>query len=183
MHKLGLLAHDGTDLAFSYRDVWEIEHTTGPERIVIAPSKDHINLVLELTSSWKGPRKILYILLTSRCGQKLGRYESPSLTKNQLSDLLKKYKDFFESDARHHVWVSTVQGEVLVVYDQHNVIYGYGDLNNYQKVIQQRRFTEEAVKFPSPHTHSYHAQNDSYELEILREFEWKWSPLADNDDY
>ena len=85
MHKLGILTNDGTDAAFHHQDLWEVEATTGPSRIVIAPSRNHVDLLLELSSSWKGLRTILYILLTSRCDNKLGRYESPAITQAQLS--------------------------------------------------------------------------------------------------
>lgn len=183
MHKLGLLRNDGTDVAFHYHDVWEVENTTGPPRIVIAPSKNHIDLLLELSSSWKALRRVLYILLTSRCDNKLGRYESPSLTQTQLSDFLKRYKDYFESDARHHLWIGLFRSKALLVYDQHNVIYGYGDLDEYQKMLQEKGFSKGAVTFPSPHTHPYHPDNDSHEVRIFNEWEWKWSPLAEQDEY
>jgi hypothetical protein len=183
MYKLGFFKNDGTEVPFRYHDIWAIEHTKGPDRIVIAPSKDHIDRLLELSSSWKGPRKILYILLTSRCDNKLGRYESPSLTETQLSDFLNRYRDFLESDARHHLWIGLYRSNALLVYDQHNVIYGYGDLDEYQKVLKKKGFSEGTVTFPSPHTHPYHQANDSHEVKILTEWEWKWSPLDENDEY
>ena len=183
MLKLGLPGKHGTDLEFRYDDRWELEHTTGPERIVVAPSKDHIDLLLQLSSSWKDFRTILYILLTSRCDNKLGRYESPFLTEIQLNNFLKGYKDFLQSDARHHLWIGLVHSKELLVYDQHNVIYCYGDIENYKKELQKKGFSEGPVTFPSPHIHSYHPNNDPYELMILKEWDWKWSPLADNDQY
>jgi hypothetical protein len=36
---------------YEYPNVWSREKTTGPERLVIAPTSDHISLMIELSTS------------------------------------------------------------------------------------------------------------------------------------
>jgi len=114
--KLGLLEEGGKELAYSYPDIWSVERTKGPDRIIIAPARGQVDLLLGLTSSWIGLRIALYVLLVSRCDNQLGRYESPPLTEKELLIFMRTYKSFLESDARHHLWVGLVGSNSLLVH-------------------------------------------------------------------
>ena len=56
---------------------------------------------------------------------------------------------------------SSVGRCVLLIYDQHEWIWAYGDLPAYTRVLQGRGFTEGEVVLPVPHSHSYNAAFDT----------------------
>ena len=45
----------GDDVDFTYPNVWAQEVTTGPDRLVIAPSGQYIDLLIEMLSVMEGP--------------------------------------------------------------------------------------------------------------------------------
>jgi len=183
MHKLGVILEEREN-AFSYPDIWAVEQTSGPNRLVIAPSSDHVGLLLELARTWKGEYGLVYVLLASRVGNNTGRYEAPEpLQQADLEGFLTRHGGFLESDGRHHLWITSAQDEGRLVYDQHNVIYAYGNLARYREIVEGRGLTQSAVRFPSPHTHSFHDENNAAERELLRHWDWRQQPLYDRDEY
>ena len=46
-YKFGTLV-DNEDVPFAYSNLWERERTSGPERLVIAPERDHMALLIRL---------------------------------------------------------------------------------------------------------------------------------------
>lgn len=117
-------------------------------------------------------------------GNELGRYQSPLFeSKEQLSNFLNEFKLYIETDARHHLWIGTVDNSGLLVYDQHNVIYAYGNIKEYQAILDRNGYRMQSFSFPVPHTHHYHPQNDTYEEKILNSLDWSLFPLEDGDDY
>ena len=51
----------------------------------------------------------------------------------------------------------------LLVYDQHNVIFAYGPLDDFKLILESRGFHEAEFWFPAPHAHSYLPENDDEE--------------------
>lgn len=159
MHKFGMLDSTGGDIAFHYPDLWERETTTGPERIVAAPAANHVDLLITLSRVLPEPFGILYVLLVPRTDYKPGRYQSPApLTRGEMEGFLTDYCAFLEGDGRHHLWVASLPSQATLVYDQHNVIYAYGPLPEYETVLRQQGLHEGEVRFPVPHSHHYHSQ-------------------------
>ena len=182
--KLGAIAPDGTETPFRYANVYDLQRTTGPLRLVIAPAADHTRLLLALASCWRGPYGLLYVLLVSRTDQLPGRYESPGvLPLAELASFLAEHAAFLESDGRHAFWIDSPEGEGTLVYDQHNVLYAYGPIEAYETLLLEQGFTRSPVRFPAPHMHHYHPENDSAEEQLLVHWEWRYSPLQDDDDY
>lgn len=188
MHKLG--AHRKTEGAFyeefpfKYDNIFCREKTTGPERLLIAPSAGHISILIDLATAWNGDYWLLYILMISRCGNEAARYQSPGpVDFDALQSFLYKFGHYLSTDGRHHFWIGSIQNEGMLIYDQHDVIYAYGDLDAYEAKLVQRGLTIASVTFPSPHTHCYNAENDADESRILQHFDWIKSPLRDSDDY
>jgi hypothetical protein len=170
--------------AFAYPNRWAIERTTGPERLVIAPAQDHVDLMLDLARELREPFGILYVLLLSRFDKASpGRYQSPTPCDRQaMGSFFQKFKAFFEGDGRHHVWVMSLPDHATLVYDQHNVIYAYGQLDRYKEVAARHGLSEGPVSFPVPHAHCYNAEFDKDEDRILKWWDWKQFPLQDGDD-
>lgn len=182
-YKLGTLAKDGSDVPFRYDDIYEVQQTTGGRRLVIAPQHDQASLIADLADSLAEPYYLLYVLLVSRTGREEGRYESANpLTARDLRDFLSVHAAFLENDGRHHFWIRSIENEGLLVYDQHNVIYAYGPLDQFEQLLKRRGFRPGTVRFPAPHTHHYHASYDSAEDRLFADGEWFHSPLREQDE-
>jgi hypothetical protein len=183
-YKFGYLDESGQELPYSYADEWAAEKTTGPTRLIIAPALGHIELVRHLTGFMLEPFQVLYVLLAPRTENSPGRYQIPApLTRQDLNSFLARYRDFFERDGRHHLWVGSARDSALLVYDHHNVIYAYGTEGQFEAELTSRDFRQAGrIDYPSPHTHRYNEEFDSEERSVIEHYEWKQSPLQDSDD-
>jgi hypothetical protein len=168
---------------YEYQDVFAIEKTPRLERLVIAPTANQVSLMIELLRVMPEPYGILYVLVVPRSEAEAGRYQAANFkSRNETEDFLRRFKDFFENDGRHHIWIASPPSPDTLVYDRHNVIYAYGRLPEFETIALNRGLSKaEDVKFPSPHTHNYNAAFDRDEEDLLRHWPWVRSPLRDND--
>jgi hypothetical protein len=157
---------------YEYANVFAVEKTTGPERLIIAPSAQQVSLMLE------------YILVVPRGKGEAGRYQNAEVdSRVEAKKFLSRFKDFFENDARHHIWIASMANSDMLVYDNHNVIYAYGRLLEFERILVNRGLTKvDGVQFPCPHTHKYNHVFDPEQQEVLRYWKWKHAPLQDEDD-
>lgn len=181
--KLGSLDDHGTEQSFYYPHCWERQQTSGPERICIAPHSNQIDLLEELSEGFVGPSGILYVLVVPRGSGTAGRHQmARPMERIMLESFLARDRRFFEEDARHHLWIADVTGQDQIVYDRHNVIYAYGTLERFERVLRSRGLREGKVAVPVPHVHHYHGEYDEAERSILEEYDWIFSPLRPEDD-
>ena len=174
---------DSEFVPHSYDNIWEIEQTTGPQRLVIAPSADQIDLLIKLARVLPEPFGVLYVLLVPRKGNQPGRYQCPRpCSRSEMESFLLEFKDYFESDGRHHVWVMSLPESSTLVYDQHNIIFAYGPLQEFTEILNESGFREGPVSIPSPHAHNYNAENDDTEERLLNHWAWIQSPLQPGDE-
>jgi len=167
-----------------YPNLWQRECTSGPDRLVIAAYGDHIELMIELTRRMAEPFGILYVLVTPRGAGREGRYQNPEpVSREQMEEFLREFKSFFEGDGRHHIWITSIPDDSTIVYDQHNVFFVYGSLEDFVAELSSRGFTEGPVGFPAPHGHGFDPRNDSDEDRILRYWQWIKFPLQPEDKY
>ena len=179
------LTHSPPDhVAVQFGAVYERERTTGADRLRIAADANAVDLLLALAATWSGDIGVLYVLLVPRQGNREpGRYQSAApMSFGEASEFLCTFRDFFESDGRHHVWLCSVAGAGTLVYDHHNWIYAYGDLSAYERILAQRGFRSGPITLPVPHTHNYHAANDQAEEELMSAIEWRHFPLGPDDE-
>jgi hypothetical protein len=176
----------GEHVPHDYGNVF-FEQPCGPStRLVIGPSNDHVGLMTELATRLIGkPWFVLYVLLVPRQGNReAGRYQSqPFDTHAELAGFLASFRSYFEGDGRHHVWVGSGANDGVLVYDQHNVIFAYGPLDDFKSILASRGFRESPFWFPSPHAHAYLPENDAEEERLMAEAEWKYSPLRPGDEW
>jgi hypothetical protein len=89
---------DGEHVPHDYGNLY-FEQPCGPStRLVIGPSKGHVDLLIALAAELKGnPWYVLYVLLISRCGNReSGRYQSqPFETHADLSAFLAAFRSYF----------------------------------------------------------------------------------------
>jgi len=164
-------------------NLYQVEEYPNCSRMKIGSSSNEIPLILDLCKDMDGPFGILFVLLASRLGKPAGRYQIPHpLSYEELELFVYENQEFFERDGRHHLWVSSITGEGQFIYDNHNFIYAYGNLESYCNKLKSHGYHEGIIKIPAPHTHHYHPEFDNKEDELMEAFEWKYYPLQDGDD-
>jgi hypothetical protein len=185
MGKFTVLNQSKEWIPYDYGNIFFREPMASGERLVVGPGSKHADVMLALARTWRIQQfYILYVLLISHSGAHTGRYQSPLIESfEDLEAFFHTYKGFLESDGRHHIWIGSPANDGTLVYDQHNVIFAYGDLSKYDQVLTSRGFSPEEFCFPCPHSHSYPTQNVQQEEELLSHFPWRHSPLQDGDEW
>jgi hypothetical protein len=179
-YKFGQL-EQGQETPWYYLDLYWREPTTGPERLVIAPTHHHVHWLRRLSEGWAGGYFILYVLLQPRTGSLAGRYQSPPLDRAGLEEFLESFGSFLQGDGRHNVWVGSLHEEGTLVYDQHNVIYAYGPLDAYEQVLASEGLHKAPVEVPAPHVHRYHPSFDADEARLMARWAWLRSDLTEDE--
>lgn len=176
--------NDGDWLRHNYGNKYFRQPCGHTERLVIGPSSQQVKLLDALAKTFTaGPYYILYVLLVSHADRSPGRYQSPLFDSHEdLQLFLYTFQEFFENDGRHHVWISTPEAGTLV-YDQHDVIFAYGDLDLMKNVIVEAGFHEEEFWFPSPHRHGFDPRNVDRENELMAYCDWVYFDLQPDDDW
>ena len=179
------LAPSGEATDHDYGSIYFREPCGDSERLVIGASKKPIALLDKLSGCFSSEvTYALYVLLVSRLGHPSGRYQSPLLdTHEDLQVFLYTFQEYFESDGRHHLWIGAPDGSAMLVFDQHDVIFAYGDLDAFERVLIDEGYTPKDFWFPAPHGHSYNPENDKYEDEIMSHFDWVRTDLQDGDEW
>lgn len=182
--KFSILDNNGNLKDFAYPNIYFEEKLSFGSRLTIGSQSKQINLIDKLANNWEGEQfYVLYVLLISHGGRESGRYQSPVLESfEDLRLFLYTFEEFFEGDGRHHIWISSSKNETLV-YDQHNVIFAYGDITKYVAQLTLDGFTEKEFWFPEPHTHGYLPANVKYEDELFAYWQWEKFPLQEGDEY
>lgn len=181
--KFSVVAPDGTHALHDYGDRFYRQPTTGPDRLVIGASGSNIDLLGSLAARFVDqPYFVLYVLLVSHTEHQPGRYQSPLMSFEELWAFLDQFRDFFEGDGRHHVWIGS-QGADFLVYDQHDLIFAYGTLDAYEDVLWNRGFTEEQFWIPTPHSHSFPPANTPRQEALFEHFSWRRFDLQPGDEW
>jgi len=68
-----------------------------------------------------------------------------------------------------------------LIYDNHDLIFAYGDEDRIISILKDKGFKEEEPKIPAPHVHCYNQQFDADEDKIIKYFDWLEFPLEDHD--
>jgi hypothetical protein len=166
-----------------YDNLFEVRKTTGPAQLVIAPATNHVGLMIELSRVLPEPFCILYVLTVPRSDALRGRYQSPRrLSRSGVESFLTEYQDFFERDGRHHIWLLARPQFHSIVYDNHNVLYAYGPIDEFREILSTRGYREGKVRFPVPHRHCYNSEFDKDEDRVLAHWSWSRVPLQEQDE-
>ncbi len=157
---------------------------TGPlERLVAAPHGDQVGLLIDLARELPDPFQVIYVLLASRRLRPEGRYQaSEAVSLDALETFLDGFRAFLEQDGRHHVWIVSPDAAATVVYDHHQLVYAYGPLDEYERVLRQAGMDEGPIVVPPEHQHRYHAEMDEEEDRLMAHWPWTWFPLEAEDD-
>lgn len=165
-----------------YGQVYMWENYPAYSRLKIGAATNATELLLHLSDCLSPPFFCLYVLVIGHSESQAGRYQSPLLTdRADLVGFLLEYKHLFESDGRHHLWVSAPEANATLIYDKHNVIYAYGLLEEFAACLQKLGYTETDFDFPYPHAHNYLPASYGKVEELLHYWEWQQFPLQEID--
>ena len=168
---------------YHYNNTYIHEVYPSWSRVTIGPKEKQIPLMLEIAKNWVGPYGILYVLNTPRLGHKAARYQSPQpCSYDDLELFLYTFQEFFEGDGRHHIWVMDIKINSQLIYDNHNIIYSYGDDDSVIHLLETINYTQADVVIPSPHEHLFNIEFDKFEDEIMEYYEWVEFPLQEEHD-
>lgn len=167
--------------------VYEIQPTSGPSRLVMTTRRDPVGLVRSLVECMEPPFGVLYVLTVSRTSHQRGRYQNThSWSRAQLDGFLARFADALACDGRHSIWIASTQldgsYESQVIYDQHDFVYAYGDLERFTSLAQARGLRPGRPAIPCPHEHRYHPKFDLAEQQILTEYEWTRHDIVEEID-
>ena len=173
---------DNTARVFNYPNEFVRERTSGPERLCIGVAEAQDRCVLLLATTLAGPYKLLYLLHTTRTGAPLGRYEGPEMDHQEVEEFIHKFGRFLIEDARHDLWLHSRSENATIVLDRHNLIYAYGPLDSFERVLVVAGVRRGAPpQVPDPHVHHYNAECDDLERAILLALPWRVTPLLESD--
>jgi len=155
----------------------------GPARLVAAPDRDQVGLLIDLARTLPEPFHLVYVLLSARTLRPPGRYQATRpLARRPLEAFLARFRDFLEQDGRHNLWLGAAAEPSTLVYDQHDLLFLYGRLDAYQPVLRAAGMGEGPVVLPEIHRHQAHAAFDAAEQELMGSLEWTWNPLEPEDE-
>jgi hypothetical protein len=182
LFKLGV-GEDGRE-PFAASHAFRIEpEGHGPARIVAAPDRDQVGLLIELSRLLPAPFHLVYVALATRGLRPSGRYQSQRpLARQALESFLARHRDLLERDGRHHLWVGSAEEPSTLVQDQHQLLLLYGRLEPYAAVLRAAGMDEGPVLTPEPHRHLVHEAFDPAENDLFASMSWGWNPLEPEDE-
>ncbi len=69
-----------------------------------------------------------------------------------------------------------------IIYDNHEIIYAYGDLDKLKNSLIKKGFIEGVFEIPCPHSHHFNKEFDCLEERLFDYWEWMFFPLIDDVD-
>jgi len=169
---------DGVWSEHSHPPVFKIEARTGAAGKVTATAPGSDSLVFrKLSECLEPPVFVLYVLHTPRGEADPGRYQSPGLTRGELTGFLEEFDDFLCRDARFDLWVHSPSDQATIVWDRHNLIHAYGRTDCVVRALRSIGFHEGEPMIPSPHEHHYHQALDADASAVISHFAWVRSAL------
>jgi radical SAM superfamily enzyme with C-terminal helix-hairpin-helix motif len=152
-------------------------------RIVAWVPAKHVSLFRKLATYLHEPLFLLYVLVVPRTTADPGRYESTEpLELGEVDQFLNQYAGFLEGDGRHHLWVCSTDGSGRIVYDRHEMLFMYGDLDAFEFVLTEEGFEKGEPPEPFQHIHFYNAEFDCDERSITGSPDFRWCALKPGDE-
>lgn len=182
MHKIEWQS-EGEWVPHSFAPVCEIESTSlQTERLVAGVPGGDATVVLKLVECLTPPLFVLYVLHTPRGEGNPGRYQSPSLEADTFQSFISRFSNFFAADSRFDLWVHSPSTNGTIVWDRHNLLYGYGPVECFRRTLGSLGFSDGRPNLPSPHSHHYRESFDPDGKAVLAAFPWQYSPLHPEDE-
>lgn len=163
-------------------DAYRREPTTGPDRLVIAPSTAPLDVMCELAEAIGPEYFALYVHQIGLDDLPTGRFESPALELGDVRELISEFGELLENDARHQFWIGATSNDGLLVYDEHGLIYAYGPLADFTESLQSRGLRPGEFRIPVPHAHHYHQKYTDDVRRLIAYWNWRHLELQPEDE-
>ncbi|MDR3692253.1 MAG: hypothetical protein P4L46_22920 [Fimbriimonas sp.] len=176
------LTRDGADpVSHRWKPVYERVRTATDNTVVATVVGSGADLMLQLTENCPEPFAILYVLVVPRRTQP-GRYQLKEwMDRESLVAYLERYRAYLEGDGRHNLWVKCGD-DSLIVYDRHETLYLYGDLDGFIKVLEHVGYGPGEVRVDFPHEHHYNYEYDGDEQSIVNSGDYTRFDLVPGQD-
>ena len=160
------------------------KRASGTVRLAISLPRNAIGTFRRLAELMCEPFFVLYILHTPRGEGEPGRYQESRKSPARNSTNSWSGSSFFwlACDARHDLWVKSVSGGDMIVWDRHNSIFVYGDLGKFDRALNALGFRERERPVLGLHMHHYRQEFDNEAAAILSVFDWCRTPLRPEDE-
>jgi hypothetical protein len=153
----------------------------GSRLVAVVPESDP-RLFADLLACMQPPLFLLYVLHSPRGEAAPGRYQSPPLQIDEAQAFLQRFADFLGGDGRFDLWAHSPGEQATLVWDRHDLLFGYGPLERFASELRARGFSEGEPRVPTPHEHHYRAELDPSARELIAAFDWSYSPLRPEDE-
>lgn len=153
----------------------------GGKRLQVSLPREEAFLLFKLVEGLRPPFQLFYVLHTPRGEGEAGRYQSPTLSRTQTQDFLRRFEAYFLADARYDLWVRSASSGDVIVWDRHNDLYVYGGLDDIAERLMQLGFQEGLPPSIGTHQHHYRGEFDREAAEVLNSFNWHRTPLRPED--
>lgn len=152
------------------------------ERLRLAMPANARSALRALAERLQAPHQLLYVLHTPRGEGEPGRYQSELLPDRELQAFLSRFEDFLWADARHDLWLRSAESGALVVWDRHNDVYCYGELDGFEEALDQLGFEPGSPPPLATHLHHYRVEFDADAAALLAALAWTRTPLRPEDE-
>jgi len=182
MHKLEWQV-DGVWVPHSHAPVFTTESFGDrPPRLLASVPNGDAKLFLNLLDCLAPPFYLLYVLHTPRGEGEAGRYQSESLEDDEVRAFVNRFSSFLSGDARFDLWAHSPAAGGTIVWDRHNLIYGYGPIGCFSEVLISSGFSVGVPRVPDAHAHRYREEFDGDANALLSAFSWQHFELRPEDE-
>jgi len=153
------------------------------QRIAASASGLGTRVFETLACGLEAPLFLLYVLHTPRGEGPAGRYQSPPLELAEVEGFLRRRAAYLASDARFDLWAHSPSQSATVVWDRHDVVFGYGPLDAYEARLRALDFSRvPSLEVDVPHVHHYRVDFDIDARAVLADFDWHRADLRPEDE-
>lgn len=177
MRKLSRQSAEGW-VPHDHEAVYELQE----HRLQAALPAKQATVMRRLAQCLAPPYALLYVLHTPRGEAPAGRYQSPSIDREQLSAFLDRFGAYLAADARFDLWLHSFEEQATVVWDRHDLLYAYGPINKLRDALEVLGFKPGQPQVGFAHQHHYRAEFDADARALLQHWDWTHTPLQKGDE-
>ncbi len=153
-------------------------------RIVYAPDPETLgDTILGETRDWPGRFRLAYVLLDEGAGHfEAGRYDyHGTLDRAAVQNFLARHGAFIAADGRHAFWISSSDGQSLIVYDRYGLLTVFGDVDPLRQRLAERGLTRGYFELLPRHRRPVEPAHDEALAALMQGWKWLRKPLAAHD--
>jgi len=167
-----------------YEKEFAVKEKAAGRRLIVTPDKDHVKMMLTLLDG--ANKNHGYSLAYFLVGDSINNAKKYDAVKafnwDELETFCKKYSDYLETDARHNFGIRDNETKDTVIYDNHNILHVFGNLEAKIKILENNGYKKvEKIVRPKEYGLFYHPENDAIEKELINKNDWKVTSVKIHD--